>query len=141
MLNDRPLTILSPSINCEFFNKQIKRICTGDTAKQLPMETSDGIDSQVKTIFLSLNRFERKKCIELAIHSFGNSIKTKFKIFSTDYLCKHSNHPEIEKECALFIAGGYDPLNAENIEYFTELKALVGSLGLQQNVHFTKSPG
>jgi hypothetical protein len=81
MLRNRPLTILSPSINCEFFDKQIKRTGAGDSVndKQISMETNDGIDSQVKTIFLSLNRFERKKCIELAIHSFGNNfIKIKF---------------------------------------------------------------
>lgn len=59
--------------------------------------------------FLSLNRFERKKDVELAIEGLA---------------AMHA------KEARLVIAGGFDPSNRENAEYLRELETLCDSLGM-----------
>lgn len=61
--------------------------------------------------FLSLNRYERKKNIELAIKSFA-ILRDQYK--------------PGEKLC-LVISGGYDKRVSENIEYFEELLRLANS--------------
>jgi alpha-1,3/alpha-1,6-mannosyltransferase len=58
---------------------------------------------------VSLNRFERKKNIELLIHAYA-------------YLKKE--YPSLELP-PLIIAGGYDIQNVENVEYRGELQGLV----------------
>src|SRR5690348_7660389 len=62
-------------------------------------------DSSDDVVFLSINRFERKKCIELAIYAFS-----LLKSESSDISSK------------LVIAGGYDPRVQENLEYELDLK-------------------
>lgn len=66
--------------------------------------------------FLSINRFEMKKGIELAITAF-NEI------------------PERSKNVKLIIAGGCDSRVAENIQYLEKLKALASELGLKYQVN------
>ena len=65
-------------------------------------------------VILSINRFERKKNIELAIRAFA-AISSSQK----------------ESKTRLVLAGGYDPANAENISYHSELEALALKLDLQ----------
>lgn len=69
-------------------------------------------------LFVSINRFERKKNIELAIESFAIVYKN------------NSNNNNNSRELKLIIAGGYDPINIENREYYPELKLLAIKLGL-----------
>lgn len=64
-------------------------------------------------ILLSINRFERKKDIGLAIQSYMN--------VST----------EERKRTRLIIAGGYDHRVAENVSYHQELVEMVESVGLK----------
>ncbi|ABN66034.2 mannosyltransferase [Scheffersomyces stipitis CBS 6054] len=64
--------------------------------------------------FLSINRFERKKNIELAIKAFAKSKK----------LIHGKSKPR------LVIAGGYDVRVLENVEYLNELSKLCDSLKL-----------
>lgn len=66
-------------------------------------------------LILSINRFERKKNIGLAIRAFA----------ALPSAARHSTHSR------LAIAGGYDPRNAENAQYHTELTQLCDSLALQ----------
>jgi hypothetical protein len=40
----------------------------------------------------------------------------------------------------LIIAGGFDPLNGENIAHFGELVELADTLGVKERVKFVKSP-
>ena len=47
---------------------------------------------------------------------------------------------ENSNKCILVIAGGYDPLNLENIEHFDELVRLSEQLGVSEQVKFIKSP-
>lgn len=69
-----------------------------------------------KSFILSINRFERKKNIELAINAF--SIATK-------------GVPSAQAhEHKLILAGGYDVKVRENTLYLAELQTLCGRLGL-----------
>lgn len=70
-------------------------------------------------IYLSINRFERKKNHSLAIEAFN--------LFSQE-------HPDSE----LIVAGGYDPKVIENVEHFKELEKLVEKLNLQSKVKFQR---
>ena len=68
--------------------------------------------------FLSINRFERSKNIELAIKSFARMNKLMVT----------------NKKPRLVIAGGYDSRVAENVEYLAELSTLCDELNL---INFT----
>lgn len=61
--------------------------------------------------FLSLNRYERKKNIALAIQAYALGLA--------------------KKRVRLFIAGGYDSRLDENVRHFEELVTLAKSLGLR----------
>ncbi|OLL27074.1 Alpha-1,3/1,6-mannosyltransferase ALG2 [Neolecta irregularis DAH-3] len=78
---------------------------------------------QEKSIFLSLNRFERKKNISLAISAYA-SLKCPSKFQKT----------------MLVIAGGYDSRVAENVEYHKELDTFATSLGLITKTIESSSP-
>ncbi|KAI5804152.1 hypothetical protein DFH27DRAFT_481090 [Peziza echinospora] len=66
-----------------------------------------------RKIILSINRFERKKAITLAITAFSRL------------------PPPLRAQTRLIIAGGYDPRNNENMTYHTDLAQLCDSLKLQ----------
>jgi alpha-1,3/alpha-1,6-mannosyltransferase len=66
---------------------------------------------------LSINRFERKKNIELAIESF-----------------KCLEQESVFKELRLVIAGGYDERVRENVEYLQELIKLCDEMDLKHAV-------
>ncbi|KAF2149034.1 glycosyltransferase family 4 protein [Myriangium duriaei CBS 260.36] len=67
----------------------------------------------LRTMFLSINRFERKKGIDLAIRAY-------------------SKMRQGERDGSLLVlAGGYDPRLAENVKYLEELQQLADSLGLK----------
>jgi len=74
-----------------------------------------------RNVILSINRYERKKNIALAIESYSS--------LSKDLRSKSSS--------LLVIAGGHDPRNIENIEYHHELQHLATSLNL---THDTRVP-
>jgi len=66
-----------------------------------------------KKVLLSINRFEKKKDVALAIKAYAGLSK-------------------VEREgTRLVIAGGYDPRVSENVSTYTELCELANSLGLQ----------
>ena len=67
-----------------------------------------------KTVLLSINRFERKKNIALALHAVG----------ALPEACRRPG------ELALVLAGGYDTRVIENVEVYAELEALAEKLGL-----------
>lgn len=84
-------------------------------------------------IFVSLNRYERKKNITLAIDAFFH-LKTQKQ---TETRAETSDS-SISDTCIsnnisvlLVIAGGYDLSVKENVEYLLELKAYTVSLGLE----------
>ena len=69
-------------------------------------------ESITNDYFLSLNRYERKKNVELCIKAYAS-------LFSA-----------VENRPALVIAGGYDDRIPENVEYFGELRQLAADLGV-----------
>lgn len=68
--------------------------------------------------FLSLNRYERKKGIPVALRAF----------------CRLQR-----KDVHLVIAGGYDPRVPENVEHYAELETLADELGIRDRVIFLRS--
>lgn len=63
-------------------------------------------------ILLSINRFERKKDVGLALRAFA------------------ALPPTLRAKAKLILAGGYDPRVAENVAYHAELVTLAADLGL-----------
>jgi alpha-1,3/alpha-1,6-mannosyltransferase len=74
------------------------------------------VKGQEVKFFLSINRFERKKNIELAIKAF-KLLKEQRK--------------DSENTPTLVISGGFDPRVRENVEYLNELNELCESLDLK----------
>lgn len=100
--------ILYPSLSTEIFNQDGSQ--------------PSGLQAKPKQFFLSINRYERKKNLELAIQSFAQL------------------SAENRLETRLVMVGGYDNRVEENVEYFQELNQLVAKLKLEQQVEFLKSP-
>lgn len=75
-------------------------------------------------LVLSLNRYERKKNIGLALESFAEYLET---------------YKPKDIEPTLVIAGGYDQRVLENVEYHLELVALAKKLGIADKVCFLRS--
>ncbi|KAL0819104.1 hypothetical protein ABMA28_008369 [Loxostege sticticalis] len=107
--------ICYPSINTEFFKmtppKPLKEV--------VPVGTD-------KFIFLSINRYERKKNLQLALRAL-------------EYL-KHDLGEADWSRVHLIMAGGFDPINLENMEHFIELTDLAAELDIEDKVTFMKSP-
>ncbi|KRY51662.1 Dehydrogenase/reductase SDR family member 1, partial [Trichinella britovi] len=79
-----------------------------------------------KYYFLSLNRFEPKKNVELAIYAFLNLRETLTE--------------EYRDAVQLVVAGGYDPQLKINLDYFAHLLKLCKRLNLNNFVSFVESP-
>ena len=101
-------SVLYPSLNTEKFDEVLS-------------ESTD------KTFFtcLSINRYERKKNIGLAIKSFARVVQLS---------------SGKANDLKLIIAGGYDHRVEENVEYYTELVRLAEDNGISSKVEFLKSP-
>lgn len=69
--------------------------------------------AKTHTLLLSINRFERKKALSLALQAYALL------------------PPDRRAHTKLLLAGGYDPRVAENVSHHTELTALATSLGLR----------
>ncbi|KAJ4975949.1 hypothetical protein NE237_001055 [Protea cynaroides] len=80
-----------------------------------------------KLNFLSINRFERKKNIGLAISAFA-------MLHAPERLQGHNL-----VEVSLTIAGGFDKRLKENVEYLDELKSLAKREGVSDRVSFVTS--
>lgn len=66
-----------------------------------------------KKVLLSINRFEKKKDVALAVKAYAGLSPTE------------------RADARLVVAGGYDPRVAENVSTYTELCKLADSLGLK----------
>ncbi|XP_055909045.1 alpha-1,3/1,6-mannosyltransferase ALG2 [Eupeodes corollae] len=108
--------VLYPSLNTNFFDK-MQQEAKNEEITDIP---SDAF------MYLSINRFERKKNHELALHSFK--------------LLEKSLPRNDWQRCRLVIAGGYDTLCTENHVIYDELAALVTELELNNKVILLKSP-
>ncbi|XP_049886034.1 alpha-1,3/1,6-mannosyltransferase ALG2 [Pectinophora gossypiella] len=107
--------ICYPSINTEFFKMAVP--------KPLKEVVPVGTD---KFVFLSINRYERKKNLDLALRALG---QIKDLLSEADWNRVH-----------LIMAGGFDPINLENTEHYIELTDLAEELDIEDKVTFMKSP-
>ena len=73
-------------------------------------------------LFVSINRFERKKGLSLAVRALA-------ELKAADDLA--GGHPSVAGAARLVMAGGYDPRLSENVEHLAELQQEVYDLDLQ----------
>jgi len=88
-----------------------------DTKDPAPSSDPNDVYFKGQKIVLSINRFERKKDIGLAIRAFA------------------ALPDQIRNKSRLIIAGGYDRRVQENVSYLKQLETLAHSLGLQTRTH------
>ncbi|KAH7474673.1 Myotubularin-related protein 2 [Phytophthora ramorum] len=107
-LRNKTLGVLYPPVDVKAYK---------DTA-EADVERDSGL-------FVSLNRFERKKNVALAIEAL---VELRSRLPSDEFQC-----------VKLVVAGGYDPLNVENHEHLMELQDVVAKHGLGEHVEFRTS--
>jgi len=105
--------VLYPSLNFDGFDKDISHI-------ESPLENKT--PPSTKNIFLSINRYERKKNLDLAIEAL-NELKE---------MCTGEEWKSVQ----LVIAGGYDARVDENKEYYLDLGRLASAHGIIDHVVF-----
>ncbi|CAJ0573147.1 unnamed protein product, partial [Mesorhabditis spiculigera] len=104
----------------EWTTGQADRICVNS-------QYTAGIFPKAEHVFLSLNRYERKKNVALAIRAYA---KLQYEL-----------SPAMFEQTALIIAGGYDQQNVENPAHYVELVELAAELKIPTGkVVFLKSP-
>ena len=105
--------VLYPSLNVVSFDSAV------------PEKLDDIVPHEKKFIFLSINRYERKKNLTLALEAL---VKLRGRLASQDWDRVH-----------LIIAGGYDERVLENVQHYQELKKMVQQCDLGQYVTFLRS--
>lgn len=134
-LRNRNLIVLYPCVDVTGFSMRKKLASL--SACSLPVQECIGKVTNVpgSYLFLSLNRFERKKDIRLAIESLQ---QLQLKL---DRALDGSKKPINPKQIFLVVAGGYDDRLPECIEYYRELADMVSrNENLVGQVIFIKSP-
>lgn len=124
-LKSRDLDVLYPCVDVNSFvkAKADKTICS-ESVKSCMKLAEDGT-----YMFMSLNRFERKKNLALAIHALSECVQGYEQQTGTRSMKAH-----------LIMAGGYDERLNDSVLYYQELKRLVNELELGSHVTFVKSP-
>lgn len=109
-------TVLYPSLDFDKFDKY-SSLTLHDV----------GLDIDINCMFLSLNRFERKKNLNLALEAFK-------------LMVEKNEMQQSAISLHLVLAGGYDHRLQENVDHFSELVNSAKSLGITDKVTFIKSP-
>jgi alpha-1,3/alpha-1,6-mannosyltransferase len=109
--------VLYPTMNTDIFDNTTPLYIHQVLAVEFP-------DNSI--IFLSINRYERKKNLKLALDAMSE-------------LKKHLSASEWSR-VHLVMAGGYDTRVKENVEHYVELVSHANTLGLTEKVTFMKSP-
>ncbi|XP_062986968.1 alpha-1,3/1,6-mannosyltransferase ALG2 [Elgaria multicarinata webbii] len=104
--------VLYPSLNVSRFDTVI------------PAEVASIVPNR-KSIFLSINRYERKKNLVLALEALHD---LRGRLNAQEWRDVH-----------LVLAGGYDEAVQENVEYYEELKALATKLNIDKQITFLRS--
>ena len=110
-----PPVVVYPSIN--FANYDSAAVDSSHDSSVRPIETLP----RNSAVFVSINRFERKKNIALAVQAFAQ-LRSQPIPATSPYSAS-----------TLILAGGYDPVNAENRAYVPELEAECALLGLEHS--------
>lgn len=122
-LSSLEIDVLYPSINTDYFD-EIAEIVPVQEICQLSQP--EIVLPSNAIIFLSINRYERKKNIKLAIEAIE--------------LLKQMLSSQEFEPIFLIIAGGYDFRVTENVEYYSELVELAETLNVANKICFLKSP-
>eukprot|EP00794_Sanderia_malayensis_P007929 gene7929-8784_t len=113
-LNNYPVSVMYPSINMKGFDIDADRSLLRDM-----------VPPTAVTVFLSINRYERKKNLVLALESL-TEFRKKVK-------------EETWKQTHLIMAGGYDERVAENKQHYLELRHYAEEKNLASHVTFIRS--
>uniref|UniRef100_A0A2K5KWH3 Alpha-1,3/1,6-mannosyltransferase ALG2 n=1 Tax=Cercocebus atys TaxID=9531 RepID=A0A2K5KWH3_CERAT len=105
--------VLYPSLNVTSFDSVV------------PEKLDDLVPKGKKFLLLSINRYERKKNLTLALEAL---VQLRGRLTSQDWERVH-----------LIMAGGYDERVLENVEHYQELKKMVQQSDLGQYVTFLRS--
>lgn len=105
--------VLYPSLNVTSFDSAV------------PEKLDDLVPKGKKFLFLSINRYERKKNLTLALEAL---VELRGRLTSQDWDKVH-----------LIMAGGYDERVVENVEHYQELKKMAQQFDLDQSVTFLRS--
>jgi alpha-1,3/alpha-1,6-mannosyltransferase len=128
-LYDKKVEVLYPSLNTTVFDSLLNTFSDDNNAEKSISEIEKENQKQFekskkkKYIFLSINRYERKKDLKLAINAFSilkKQLKSNFN-------------------CHLIMAGGYDLRVSENVDHFLELNSLLKTLDLEDDVSLMRS--
>ncbi|KAE8597358.1 hypothetical protein XENTR_v10016438 [Xenopus tropicalis] len=106
-------TVLYPSLNVSNFESTVFE------------DVSDLFPAKRQNIFLSINRFERKKNLHLALESM---CKLRKRLSLLEWERVH-----------LILAGGYDERVLENVEHYVELKESAVKYDISNHVTFLRS--
>ncbi|NXA33937.1 ALG2 mannosyltransferase, partial [Eudromia elegans] len=105
--------VLYPSLNTESFETII------------PADITELIPKKKKFLFLSINRYERKKNLALALEALHD---LRGRLDSREW-----------DEVHLVMAGGYDKRVLENVEHYEELRSIATKLNVIDQVTFLRS--
>ncbi|KAG3287590.1 ALG2, alpha-1,3/1,6-mannosyltransferase [Ictidomys tridecemlineatus] len=105
--------VLYPSLNVTSFDSTV------------PEKLDDLVPKEKEFLFLSINRYERKKNLSLALEAL---VQLRARLTSQDWERVH-----------LIMAGGYDERVLENVEHYQELKKMVQQSDLGGYVTFLRS--
>lgn len=128
-LSERNLDVLYPSINTNKIDSLLKQKYDLDSmfksSKYSRNKEEFNLFKNKKHIFLSINRYERKKNLKLAVDSM-----LKLKSMVSD---------DLWSQIHLVHAGGYDDRVQENVEYYKELNDYSNLHQLSNNISLLRS--
>ncbi|VDD82349.1 unnamed protein product [Mesocestoides corti] len=150
-LKDRKLHVLYPVPNTEnlvlpsnVYEKSLDGSYAPPNADLAIHDLKSVLGVCPKLVFLSINRYERKKNVALAFESFGNRFG-KCHLFSRAAFLKNHwssliHNPSVSHSDVLIVhMGGYDSRILENVEYFNELTHLVEELEIAEQAVLLRS--
>jgi glycosyltransferase involved in cell wall biosynthesis len=115
--NCEKVKVLYPSIESSLAKQ--RRISSGIKSNdEVEVDNNVKYEESFTGPIVSLNRFERKKNVALLLRAYDLLIKRATKEGGT----------AIYELPPLIIAGGYDPINVENVEHLAELRGLADEI-------------
>lgn len=124
-LSHKKIEVLYPSLNTAKFDSLLDELSqkSEDREELTEVQKENLIEfaraDKKKFVFLSINRYERKKDLKLALNAMKHlqeGLKNKANLWENAHLV---------------MAGGYDPRVCENVEHYAELKEMANTLGLK----------
>mmetsp|Transcript_5306 Transcript_5306/g.9972 ORF Transcript_5306/g.9972 Transcript_5306/m.9972 type:complete len:453 (+) Transcript_5306:153-1511(+) len=122
-----PLRVLYPAIDLTQFDAKVDQAAREAASNTFPETLKRHLEAHGSNaiVLLSINRFERKKNLKLAVTAL-NDLKA---------LVPQKTFDQVH----LVLAGGYDVRVAENVEHLEELQTVIDALDLNDKVSFVKS--